>query len=386
MKKYITNGTVLTPNERIENSVLTIEDGIIREILPANEIDLTEENCIDAQGFYICPGFIDIHCHGAMNKDTMDADVVSLQIMSEFCAGHGVTAFYPTTWSSFPADILEAIKCVEQNKEKVNGAQIEGVHVEGPYLDMKYRGAQLPRMVRKPDRNEFEAWFETGIIKIISCAPELEASDELIKSAVENGIRISIGHSQATYEQVFAAADLGATQATHLFNGMAGLHHRDPGTVGGILDDDRIFAQVICDGVHLHPAVVRLIHRTKSISKMILITDSIRGAGLPDGDYLQKGQKIIIRAGIARTPEGGLSGSTLTMDQALRNLIAFTGVSIEDALSTVTLVPAIEMGISDKKGKISVGYDADLVILDKNLNVAETLVKGRIVYTREKNG
>ena len=384
MKTFIKNGTLLTPEGLVEKTVLIIEDGIIRELLPVETIDDMDGITIDATGLYIAPGFIDIHFHGAMGKDTMDADARSLQDMSDFCARHGMTSFYPTTWSAPLVDILAAINCVKSSKDTVKGAQILGVHVEGPFVDMKYRGAQLPTMIRNPDKKEYQTWFDTGMVKIVTCAPELEGCDEFIKEAVKNDIRISIGHSQATYKQVLAAADIGATQATHIFNGMVGLHHRDPGTVGGILDDDRILAQVICDGVHLHPAIVRFILRIKTSSKMVLITDSIRGAGLHDGDYENKGQRFSVRNGVARTPEGGLSGSTLTLDQALRNFINFTGSTLEEAVSIVTLVPAIEMGISDIKGKIAPGYDADIVLLNHELEVEKTIVKGNVVYSKDQ--
>lgn len=181
------------------------------------------------------------------------------------------------------------------------------MHIEGPYINVKYRGAQLQSMIRKPQPEEFKQWFDSGIVKLITCAPEIPGGIEFIKEAVSRDIRISIGHSGATYDQVIEAANNGASQATHLFNGMQGLHHREPGTVGGVLADDRIYAQVISDGVHLHPGVVKIIVQTKSVDKVILITDSIRGAGLSDGDYNQNGQEFSVKEGIARTPEGGLS-------------------------------------------------------------------------------
>lgn len=384
MKKYITNGVLFTPNERVDDAVVVIDGDLITEVRKKKSNEVFSGDVIDASGHFITPGFIDIHFHGAMGKDAMDAELTSLKLMSDFCAGHAVTSFYPTTWSAGREDIFEAIKCVKENQHKVKGAQILGVHVEGPYVDLKYRGAQLPSMIRKPDRSEYQEWFDSGVVKIITCAPEVEGCQELIKESVANDVRIAVGHSQATYEQVIAAADLGVTQATHIFNGMVGLHHRDPGTVGGVLDDDRILAQVICDGVHLHPAVVRLVLCGKTESGVVLITDAVRGAGLPDGDYENKGQRFSVRDGVARTPEGGLSGSTLTLDQALRNFIKFTRCTLEDALTLVTLNPAREMGLLDHKGKLASGYDADIVILNESLEVEKTLVKGEIVYTKEK--
>ena len=382
MKTYINNGTVLTPEQRIEGATVIIENGKIIEIsslLPSGQ----EGNIqIDAEGSYVCPGFIDIHFHGALGKDTMDADEASLQLLSIYCADHGVTSFYPTTWSASPEDILRAIEVVKINQKSLRGAQALGVHIEGPFIDLEFRGAQLQSMIRPPVKKEYENWINSGVVKVITCAPELEGSEEFIKEAVQNKIRISIGHSQAKYDQVKKAADIGATQATHIFNGMLGLHHREPGTVGGILTDKRIYAQVICDGVHLHPAIVQLIVNAKTASKVILISDSIRGAGLPDGDYDHKGQKFSVRGGVARTPEGVLSGSTLTLDSAVRNALDFTESRLEEVISMVTSVPAEAMGILNAKGKIAQGYDADLVILNKDLHVEKTIVNGNVVFSR----
>ena len=384
MKTIIKNGIALTSDGSIENAYISIEDGIITDFGTEKPEDDSTSAIIDAQGQYVVPGFIDIHFHGAMGKDAMDADVTSLQVMSAFCAEHGVTSYYPTTWSASQTDILDAIICIKEYQHKVHGAQILGVHIEGPYVDLKYRGAQLPGMIRKPDEAEYRSWFESGVVKIVTCAPEVEGCREFISEAIDNGVRISIGHSHADYDQVIDSADQGATQATHIFNGMVGLHHREPGTVGGILDDPRILAQVICDGVHLHPAVVRLVFQVKTKSGMVLITDAVRGAGLPDGDYENKGQKFSVRDGVARTPEGGLSGSTLTLDLALRNVIRFTGCNLEDALAMVTTTPAREMGVLDRKGKIAQGYDADIVLLNSDLGVEKTLVKGEVVYSKDE--
>lgn len=383
MKTYILNATLITPNLKTDGVNVIIENGKILEITTSavrHEIDSVQ---IDATDLYLCPGFIDIHFHGAVGKDTMDGDLQSLQILSNYCAEHGVTSFYPTTWSASPEDIMIAINNVKKNKAKLVGAQVLGVHIEGPYINVKFRGAQLPSMIRNPRKEEFQQWFDSGIVKLITCAPEIPGGIEFVEEAVSRDIRISVGHSGATYEQVIEAANFGATQATHLFNGMQGLNHREPGTVGGLLADERIYPQVICDGVHLHPGVVKIIVNAKSVSKVILITDSIRGAGLPDGDYDHKGQKFAVRDGIARTPEGGLSGSTLTLDAAVRNAMKFTGKSIEDTIPMVTSVPAQAMGVSKKKGNVEKGYDADLVLINQAFHVEKTLVDGKIVYEKK---
>jgi N-acetylglucosamine-6-phosphate deacetylase len=258
------------------------------------------------------------------------------------------------------------------------------MHIEGPYINVDFRGAQLQSMIRNPIKKEYREWFDSGVVKLITCAPEITGGMVFIQEAVKHDVRISIGHSGATYEQVIEAADLGASQATHLFNGMQGLHHRNPGTAGGVLDDDRIQPQIICDGVHVHSAMVRLVVRAKSVYKAILITDSIRGAGLADGEYEHKGQKISVRNGIAYSPEGGLSGSTLSMDMAIRNAMQFTGKSISEIIAMATLTPATSMGISNMKGLVKVGYDADLVLMNKDWSVERTIVNGKIVFARNQ--
>ena len=383
MKTVIYNGTIITGKKRIENSSVYIEHGRITEILPEQGGIPGDWQVIDAEGAYVVPGFIDLHFHGAMGKDTMDAAQSSLCLMSEYCATHGVTSFYPTTWSASQEDIWAAILAVKEYKDEVIGARIMGVHIEGPYVNNEYRGAQLPEMIRNPKRAEYLPWFDSGVVKILTCAPEIEGARELIAEAKTSGVRVSIGHSGANYELVNEAAAWGATQATHIFNGMQGLHHRDPGTVGGVLDNNAILAQVICDGVHLHPAVVRMIRAVKTSARIALITDSVRGAGLADGEYEHKRQVFSVREGVARTPEGSLSGSTLTLSAAMRNYIEFTGSPLEEALSTITAVPALEMGLAAKKGRVALGYDADLVLLDHHLEVMKTMINGEVVYTRD---
>jgi len=217
---------------------------------------------------------------------------------------------------------------------------------------------------------------------LITIAPENEGALEFIDLAVEQGVEFSIGHSGASYEQVIEAADHGVKQATHLYNGMLGVHHRNPGTAGAILTDDRIFAQIIADGVHVHPAMVKLAVRAKGVSRIILITDSIRGAGLCDGNYDYFGQKFTVTDGVARTSEGGLSGSTLMLDQAIKNMIKFTGMSLNEVLPMATSVPAEAMGWSERRGVLKPGADADVIILNDDLIVEKTFVLGKEVFSK----
>lgn len=380
MKTYIIGGTLVTPYQVLPGYTLIVEDDKIAGIQSGNANVEPGAKVVDASGRWVAPGYVDIHIHGAMGADFMDATLEVVQKVSRFISQCGVTSYLPTTWSASSELIMAAIQNVADAPQPKDGARHLGVHIEGPYLNLDHRGAQLPEVIRMPDVNEYRAWFKTGVVKLITIAPENEGTAEMIKEGKQIGIEFSIGHSGADYEKVIWAADRGARQATHIFNGMVGLHHREPGTVGGVLADDRIYAQLICDGVHVHPAVVKTLVRAKGTSSVILITDAIRGAGLDDGVYEYDGQqKIIVKDGVARTPQGGLSGSTLTMDKAVRNTMNFTGLPFHEVLPMATSVPAAAMGWKGKKGTLEPGADADVILLDAGFNVAKTMVAGRFV-------
>jgi N-acetylglucosamine-6-phosphate deacetylase len=379
MKTYFKGGKLITPHQVLENTDLVVENGKILRLTSEQIVPEKDAEVIDVTGKYVAPGFVDIHFHGAMGVSTMDANQEAIHKISKFVAKYGVTSFLPTTWSASPEMTLSAIQNVAETPQTENGATHLGVHVEGPYLSLEHRGAQLPQLIRNPDEEEYQKWFKTGVIKLVTFAPENEGAKKFVAEGLDNDVEFSIGHSGATYEQVIEAANMGVRQATHIFNGMKGLHHRRPGTVGGVLVEDRIYAQLICDGIHIHPAVVKMLIKAKGTSRVILITDAIRGTGLDDGDYDFAGQKIIVRDGIARTPEGGLSGSTLTMDRAIRNVMAFTSLPIQDVLPMATSVPAEAMGWQDKKGSLKSGADADVIILDQDFNVLRTMVAGKFV-------
>jgi len=330
----------------------------------------------------VVPGFIDVHTHGAFGKDTMDGTWDAIHTIGRFFAAHGVTSYLPTAGTFAPELIMKAIDNVRTCPQPEDGARHLGIHVEGPYLNVEHRGAQQKDLIRKPDAVEYQKWLDTGVVKLITLAPEIEKALEFIDLGVEKDIEFSIGHSGASYEQVVEAANHGLKQATHLYNGMLGIHHRNPGTVGAILTDDRIFAQIIADGVHVHPAMVKLAVMAKGISRIILITDSIQGTGLCDGNYDYYGQKFTVKDGIARTPEGGLSGSTLTLDQALRNIIKFTGMPLNEVLPMATSVPAEAMGWSGQLGVLKPRADADIIILNDELIVEKTFVLGKEVFSK----
>lgn len=374
---HITGGTLVTPQQTLENHTLTLVDGKIAAI---NVDQPTGGTIIDARGLYVAPGFIDVHVHGSAGHDTMDATPAAIHGMARFFAQHGVTSYYPTTMSAPAADIARAIANVATTLQPANGAQHLGVHVEGPFLNRAYPGAQPASTLRDPDPTEYEAWFASGIVRLITAASEIPGGLDLIRAGVQRGIEFALGHTGASYEDVIAAADAGARQATHTFNAMLGLHHRSPGTLGGVLTDDRIYAQLIGDGIHVHPAMVKLLVRAKGAHRTILITDAMRATGLSDGTYGLGDQPVTVTNGIARTADGALAGSTATLDQVVRNVVQFAGVSLAESIHMATATPAEAMGLTGRKGVLAVGADADLILLDKNLQVSQTIIAGRIIH------
>ena len=383
---FISGGTLITPARLHRDCLLVIEDGQIVEIEPGKHIPAAGKNekRVTANGCWVAPGLIDLHVHGGAGYDVMDASPEALQAMSIFFAKHGVTSFLGTTLSSSAAALAKAISSVEQFKGRENGAACLGVHLEGPYFSPDRAGAQPLEHLRLPERREYSHWLESKIVKRITLAPELPGSLELIKEGVSRGIRFAAGHTRAAYEQMLAAVDLGLNQAAHTFNGMDSLHHHEPGVVGAVLDDERIYAEAIADGIHLHPVIIRLIIRAKGCDKVMLVTDAMRAAGLPDGIYDLGGQDIHVHEAVSRTASGGLAGSTLTLDCALRNMLKFGGISLKHAVTMAARVPAEAMGWQEKKGAIQVGADADLILLDAGLQVRATFVKGNLVFDQRE--
>ena len=382
MKNIIKHATIVQTDKILSDHSIEIDNGKIAAIYPTKSTDpkKEEKDCLDASGLLVTPGLIDIHIHGCNSADAMDADRNALETISSFLIKHGVTSFYATTITSTRENILAALTSIAEFKDAMPGASLLGAHVEGPFINLKYKGAQNPDFFRGPQIEEYREWLKTGVFNLITIAPELDGMDDLIRFCVDNGVRLAIGHSEANFNQVIHAADLGVNQATHLFNGMRGLHHREPGTAGGILYDDRIYAQIITDGIHLHPAIVKITVQAKGIEKTILITDAMRAAGLPDGAYELGGQAVSVINGAARIANGSLAGSTLTLDQAIRNTMKFTGLDFQTVIQMATIVPARAMGIDDRKGKIAVGADADLAFFNKDHSVAAAMVGGQIKY------
>ena len=340
---------------------------------------------VDAGNGWLLPGFIDVHVHGGVGREAMDADPDGLRQLARFYAEHGVTSFLPTTWTAPHEDIMAALETIAVvQQEGTGGAAILGAHVEGPYLNPARCGAQDSRQIRRAGRDEALAILDTGIIRLLALAPEYPENHWLIDECARRGITVSAAHTAATYADMQQAVALGLSQTTHTYNAMTGLHHREPGTLGAALTMDSISCELIADNVHVHPAAMNLLYRAKGPDRTLLITDAVRGAGLPEGtSYDQDGRPVVVRDGAAYLPGDTLAGSTLTMDRALRNFIAATGAPLEVVWPTTSRTAARQLGLDGRKGSLEDGKDADLVLLDANLDVRLTVVGGQVVYERE---
>lgn len=380
----IHNARLFTPHHPGQLGWLLIKDSQIssigfgkRPILPPNS-DVYE---MDADGKRLLPGFIDLHVHGAMGYEVMDALASGLEEMARFYASHGVTSFLATTWTASREAIRKALELVEEMQGPIpGGATLLGVHLEGPYLNPTHCGAQDIRLIRRADREEALEFLESGVIRLLALAPEYDENLWLIDECVRRGITVSAAHTAASYEQLQRAAAHGLTQTTHTFNAMTGLGHREPGTVGAALTIPQISCELIADNIHVHPAVQKILLDVKSPSGVILITDAIRAAGLPEGRYMLDDRSVNIQEGAVRLQDGTLAGSILTMERALQNLCLATGRPLEELWVASSLNAARAIGISSRKGSLEVGKDADLVLLDEAFNVSFTVTQGEVVY------
>ncbi|MEM0249120.1 MAG: N-acetylglucosamine-6-phosphate deacetylase [Ignisphaera sp.] len=378
---------IITPNMVIKDGYVVIEDGIIKGVGKEPFKGPTSES-IDLEGQLLLPGFIDTHTHGISGLDiTMNPDPSALLEMSSHYARHGVTGFLATTVSAPHDVLLKACKAFKEAKDSwrpSHGARLLGLHLEGPYISPEMPGAMNPLFIRKPSIRELEEYIEASgrNIRQITIAPEIEGIDELITYARLNNIVVSAGHTNASYEIGLDKIAMGISKATHIFNAMRGIHHREPGVALSLLQARRVFVELIADFIHLHPGVVKMIIDYASPDRVVLVTDSIAATDMPDGVYELGGLKIRVERGVCKLVGiDKLAGSTLTMDKAIRN-IAELGYSLVDVVKMASLTPAKSIELDMKIGDIRPGYRADLVVLDKEFNVLKTLVDGVIVYER----
>ena len=377
----IVNGQLVTPFEVMPGTVV-IEDGIIIYAGPHDKAP-KRGPIWDAKGAYVTPGLIDIHVHGGGGGDVMDGTLESLETMSKTFSKYGTTAFLPATVTASHLELLQCVAAVKQAAEHgTGGAQVVGIHLEGPFINDSKKGAQNPEHIRTASLDELkEIWQEAGsLLRLVTLAPETEGALKAIQLLRSWGVTVSIGHSDASYEKVMEAQRWGASHICHTFNGMRGLHHRDPGVVGAALTCDDFSIELICDGIHVHPAAMKLALRAKGVHQLVLVTDTIRAMGLAEGRYVFGGLEIEVSGGAARLMTGALAGSTLSMAKAVRNAMKWLGVSICDAIRMASLNPARTINLEHRKGSLVVGKDGDLAIFDGDINTIATIVGGRVVY------
>lgn len=380
------NAKIVLKDRVIEGDILTA-DGIIRDIIdrksPVKAETLEAENSIDLDGKYVVPGFIDVHIHGSNGADAMDGTAEALKTISSYIATKGTTKFLATTLTSSKEELINVLKIAAdlQNKE-LNGATIFGVHMEGPYFDIEYKGAQNEKYMKPATEKEIKDYLNVkpGLVKMMSLSPHTEQSIETVKFLKENGVIVSVGHSAAKFDDVMKAVDAGLSHSTHTFNGMRGINHREPGVAGAALISDKINAEVIFDKIHIHPEIVRLMIKAKGTDKVICITDAMAATGLPNGDYKLGELDVYVKDGEARLKSNdSLAGSVLTLDKAFRHVIEL-GYPIYEAVKLTSTNAAVEFGLN--AGAIEVGKEADFTILDDSYNVDMTIVNGNIKYQR----
>ncbi|HEY8784439.1 MAG TPA: N-acetylglucosamine-6-phosphate deacetylase [Mucilaginibacter sp.] len=386
----IFNGQIITPSGIIKGGTILVDDDKITAITAGN-IDVPGAVEIDAGGKYISPGFIDIHIHGGGGHDFMDNTVDAFLTIANTHAKYGTTAMLPTTLTSSREDLLETLRIYEiAAKRNSSGSQFIGMHLEGPYFALNQCGAQDPRYIRDPDPAEYmEILSGTSAIKRWSAAPELKGANEFGKYVTGKGVLAAIAHTDAVYEEVLEAFGHGYTLATHLYSGMSGVTRRNAFRYAGVIESayliDEMDVEIIADGVHLPPPLLKLVYKIKGPQKIALITDAMRAAAMPPGKSilgsLKNGIKVIIEDDVAKLSDRScFAGSVATADRLVRNMITLADVPLLEAVRMATITPARIMKIDDNKGSLLAGKDADIIIFDENINVEMTMIKGKIVH------
>lgn len=381
MSKYvIANGRIYTENETIAQGYIIIDNGKIAQIGTGEyQGELTT---IDLKGQHVLPGFIDIHIHGGYGEDAMDASFEGLKHLSESLLSEGTTSFLATTMTQSDENIIKALKNIvnyQGQQDNLNAASIVGIHLEGPFISEHKVGAQNPAYVQRPSVAKIQQFQEIANdqIKVMTFAPEVEGARETL-AALHNQINFSIGHTVATFDEVNEAVAHGAKHVTHLYNAGTAFEHRNPGLSGAAWVNDKLSTESIVDGIHSHPASIKIAYKQKGNKRFFLITDAMRAKGMPDGEYDLGGQNVTVKGSEARLASGALAGSILKMNEGLKNLIKFTGASLDDLWRVTSLNQAIALNIEDNKGSIAVGKDADIVVVDDDMHVLTTIKSGEV--------
>jgi len=370
-------GRIMTPDQVISGSALLVKEGRISGFVSENEIP-AEYDKVHLADSWLLPGFIDVHVHGGGGADVMDGTVEAVRQLANFHLQHGTTAIYPTTVTHNRGVLNKAIEAVElAMSESDLKKRVLGVHLEGPYLSESRRGAQTADFIRVPHPEEYEAFFNSPAVKLMTLAPEIQGSEEMVRLGITKGIRFSAGHSAAEYDLGIQSIQWGMSQVSHLYNAMTGLDRRAPGLSAAALVSKELRTQLICDGVHVHPAMMKLAMKAKGAEGVILITDALKGTGSTEEFFYMGDQRVTAKEQAFYLEDGTLAGSQLTMDQAVRNAVKLGGVALQAAVKMASLTPAQAMGIDHYKGSITPGRDADFVVLDDRLELKQVWCMGR---------
>ena len=371
--KAIINAKIINSREIIKESSLLFDKNIvsITKELP-KDVEI-----IDAEGVYLSAGFIDIHIHGSAGADVMDATPQALQTISNSLPQTGVTSFLATTMTMSAIDIENALSNIQKNKNRVDGAKIIGTHLEGPFINPSKCGAQNPKYIQSPNIELIESYMDT--IKLITIAPEVEGADKFIEYMQQHypNTLLSIGHSNASFDKARESFEMGISHATHLFNAMNPLHHRELGVVGAVLSDDEVSCEIIADNIHIHPSLYNILFKIKR-DKLLLVTDAMRAGCMRAGEYSLGGQNVIVQNGEARLESGELAGSVLKLNEALKNIYNNSQISLVELINMVTKIPAKRLGLNI--GELKKGYSADLVLFDEKFNILKTFINGDLYY------
>ncbi|PTE44102.1 N-acetylglucosamine-6-phosphate deacetylase [Staphylococcus equorum] len=381
MAEYvIENGRIYTEEEIIERGYIIVKDDKITDVGKGDyEGALTT---YDAQGQHVLPGFIDIHMHGGYGEDAMDASYDGLKHLAESLLSEGTTSFLATTMTQSDENITKALENIIEYQKQQNvlkAADIVGIHLEGPFISEHKVGAQNPAYVQRPSIEKVQQFQKTANnqIKVITFAPEVEGAHETLE-ALHDQIRFSIGHTVATFDETNEAVARGAKHVTHLYNAGTPFEHREPGVFGAAWTNDSLSTELIVDGIHSHPTAIQIAYKQKGNTRFFLITDAMRAKGMPDGEYDLGGQNVIVKGSEARLASGALAGSILKMNEGLKNLIQYTGDSLDNLWRVTSLNQAIALNIEAQKGSLKVGKDADIVIVDDEITVQTTIKAGAI--------
>lgn len=381
---YIHNGNVITPFKTINNGVVVVEGSKIIAVGKKEEISFDQySEMINANGLFIIPGFIDLHVHGGGGQDVQGKSKESILAVGRYHLQHGTTSFLPTImtqpWEEMKKDVMVMRDCMDT---EYDGAEILGIYLEGPYVSPKYCSSHEVKYTRKPSISELMEIvnISRSSIKILTIAPELNGALEMTQEACQRGIVVAIGHSDSSYEETMAGIHSGMTHATHAFNAMRGFHHRELGAVGAILLSEEVTAEIVPDGVHVHPETVKLLIKIKGIEQVVAVTDASSFTGMPQGTYLLGKQKLIVKDGRAVLEDRTLAGSLITMNTAFRNIIRWGKITLPQAVKMTSFNPAKVIGFSYRKGSIEPGKDADIILIDDWFNVKVVMVGGKIKF------